>query len=76
MTVVVNGSPRELRAPTSVADLVAELVAELRPDRVGCGSPRGVAVALNGEVVPRGAWAGTQLDEGDRVEVLTAVQGG
>jgi len=36
----------------------------------------GVAVALNDEVVSRGAWASTPLADGDRVEVLTAVQGG
>jgi sulfur carrier protein len=35
-----------------------------------------VAVALDGEVVPRGAWAGTALRSGPRVEVLHAVQGG
>jgi sulfur carrier protein len=36
----------------------------------------GVAAAVNGEVVRRGAWASTQLADGDQVEVLTAVQGG
>jgi sulfur carrier protein len=37
---------------------------------------RGIAVALNGEVVPRSAWEVTGLRPGDRVEVLTAAQGG
>ncbi|MCY1137846.1 sulfur carrier protein ThiS [Actinoplanes sp. Pm04-4] len=37
---------------------------------------RGVAVAVNGEVVPRSTWAVTALAEGDSVEVLTAAQGG
>jgi sulfur carrier protein len=37
---------------------------------------RGIAVAVNGEVVPRTAWAGTPLRDGDRVEVLSATQGG
>jgi sulfur carrier protein len=36
----------------------------------------GVAAAVNGEVVPRGQWAVTELREGDRVEIVTAVQGG
>ncbi|MFC4333699.1 sulfur carrier protein ThiS [Salininema proteolyticum] len=36
---------------------------------------RGIAVAVNGEVVPRGEWA-RALDDGDKVEVLTATQGG
>jgi sulfur carrier protein len=37
---------------------------------------RGVAVALDGEVVPRGEWSSITLDEGREVEVLHAVQGG
>jgi sulfur carrier protein len=36
----------------------------------------GVAAAVNGDVVPRRLWAATVLAEGDRVEVVTAVQGG
>jgi sulfur carrier protein len=39
-------------------------------------APRGVAAAVNETVVPRAQWATTALAEGDRVEVLTAVQGG
>ncbi|WP_020520446.1 sulfur carrier protein ThiS [Catelliglobosispora koreensis] len=38
--------------------------------------PRGVAVAVNGEVVPRSAWESHLLADGDSVEVLTAAQGG
>lgn len=37
---------------------------------------RGVAVAVNGEVVPKRAWAQTEVGDGDRVEVLRAVGGG
>ena len=37
---------------------------------------RGVAVAVDGEVVPRGAWTTTEVREGQQVEVLRAVQGG
>lgn len=66
MTVVVNGERRELPGETTVADIVRSLV----------GAPRGVAVALDGEVVPRSAWATTRLHDGGRVEVLRAVQGG
>ncbi|MFI5839875.1 sulfur carrier protein ThiS [Catenuloplanes sp. NPDC051500] len=66
MRVTVNGDDRELDGRVTVADAVAELT----------GVHRGVAVALNGEVVPRGRWAETPLSEGDRVEVLTAAQGG
>jgi sulfur carrier protein len=49
---------------------VAALVERLTPAR------RGVAVAVNGEVVPRSTWATSRLADGDAVEVLTAAQGG
>jgi sulfur carrier protein len=64
--IVVNGEPSDVAAGTSVAGLLAALEA---PDR-------GVAVAVDGEVVPRGAWASTALAEDARVEVVMAVQGG
>ena len=65
---LVNGQEREVPAGTVVGQLVAELV--------GAPDPRGVAVAVNGEVVPRAAWGSTVVGSGDRVEVLTASQGG
>ena len=45
---------------------------------LAAGAPdgRGVAVAVDGEVVPRGEWATTELRDGQQVEVLHAVQGG
>jgi sulfur carrier protein len=64
--VSVNGEGRELAAGTTLNALVAELTA----------APSGVAAALNETVVPRSRWAATRLGDGDRVEVLTAVQGG
>ena len=64
--ISVNGTPRADGAGDTVARLVAALGA---PDR-------GVAVALDGEVVPRGAWTTTTVADGARVEVVTAVQGG
>jgi sulfur carrier protein len=66
--ITVNGETREVRDGAMVGELVAELV--------GSPDPRGVAVAVNGEVVPRAAWASTPVGSGDRVEVLTASQGG
>ena len=66
MQVRVNGEERELPGGARVADALDAL-----------GLPRtGVAVAVNGEVVPRAAWGETELADGARVEVLTAVQGG
>jgi sulfur carrier protein len=69
---VVNGAPYPLDGPLPVADLVARLL----PGVVVDGAPRGVAVALDDAVVPRGAWATTAVRPGDRVEIVTAVQGG
>ena len=64
--VTVNGQPREVCAGTTVGQVVAA-VTELAA---------GVAAAVNGEVVPRRSWPATLVRDGDRVEVVTAVQGG
>jgi sulfur carrier protein len=66
MDVVINGERRQLPDATSLAQAVALLTS----------SATGLAVAVNGEVVRRPAWAGTELAAGDEVELLTAVQGG
>lgn len=66
--IVVNGSEVELDAGARVSDAVATV----RKD----GSTRGIAVAVNGTVVPRSSWEQTRLDDADRIEVLTAVAGG
>lgn len=66
MRLMVNGTARAMADPTDVAGLVAQLTA----------AERGVAVAVNGEVVPRSQWTAVALRDGDRVEVLTAAQGG
>jgi sulfur carrier protein len=66
--VHVNGEPREVGHGTTVATLVASA----RPDR----ARRGVAVAVDAEVVPPGRWEKHELHDGARVEILTAVQGG
>jgi sulfur carrier protein len=42
----------------------------------GAVAPRGIAVAVNGEVVPRSQYATIELTEGATVEIVTAVQGG
>ncbi|MEU8423690.1 sulfur carrier protein ThiS [Micromonospora sp. NPDC048835] len=66
MELTVNGAERSIAAGASVADLVSAIVPHAR----------GVAVAVNGEVVPRAGWPERALRDGDRVEVLTAAQGG
>jgi thiazole synthase len=68
MRIELNGAPRELPDVASLADAVRESGA-------GEGA-RGVAVALDGEVVPRAEWERTRLREGQSVEVLAAIQGG
>jgi sulfur carrier protein len=67
VNVYVNGDRREIAATASLSDLVAA---------PGQETPRGVAVALDGNVVPRARHASTRLYEGARVEIVTAVQGG
>ena len=66
MKVTINGEPRTWPRGKSLAAAVAALTS----------ASSGVAAAVNGEVVRRGAWESTQLEDGDKVEVLTAVQGG
>jgi sulfur carrier protein len=65
--LVINAVESDVDPHTTVAALV---------ERLAGPAPRGVAVAVNDGVVPRSAWAGTCLADGDRVEVLTATQGG
>lgn len=68
MIVTVNGEPRRPAPGTRVHDLVADVVGD--PQR------RGIAVALNGQVVRRSDWRSRELTDGDRLEILNAVQGG
>jgi sulfur carrier protein len=54
----------------------AENVARLL-EQLGIGADaRGVAVAVDGEVVPRSQWAARPLEDGAHVEVVGAIQGG
>ncbi|WP_043269486.1 sulfur carrier protein ThiS [Streptomyces sp. CT34] len=66
MSVSVNGEVRRVPGGLTLDRLVATL----------SRAAGGVAAAVNETVVPRAQWAGTALGDGDRVEVLTAVQGG
>jgi len=65
-SVRVNGSPRPL-----VAAVVADLVREM-----GLDARRGIAVALNGTVVPRTEWVSRAVRDGDEIEIVGAAQGG
>ncbi|GLH97918.1 sulfur carrier protein ThiS [Phytohabitans aurantiacus] len=66
MNVLLNGSAHVLPDGATVAEAVA----------VATDRARGVAVAVNGEVVPRTGWPDAVLRDGDQIEVLTAAQGG
>lgn len=61
----VNGSDEPF-VEESVADLLVRHNVE----------PRGIAVAVDGEVVRRGAWGDTQIHDGAQVEIVTAAAGG
>jgi sulfur carrier protein len=66
--IVLNGQDSEVRAGESVAAVL---------ERLGLDADaRGVAVAVDGEVVPRAGWLSYAVPEGAHVEVLTAMQGG
>ncbi|HEY7296664.1 MAG TPA: sulfur carrier protein ThiS [Xanthobacteraceae bacterium] len=56
--------------------LAAATLAALLEQKALDVAQRGIAVAVNGEVVPRTAWAHTPLRSGDRVEIVRARQGG
>lgn len=66
MKVIVNGEPRDVAEDATVAGVVASVTR----------APSGVAVAVNGELVTRSIWASTPLHEADRLDVVTATQGG
>jgi thiazole synthase len=68
MRIELNGSDAIVPAGASVADAVQATGID--------DGERGVAVAVDGEVVPRGEWSGTTLSEDQRVEVVVAIQGG
>ena len=68
MIVYVNGEPRELDGPSMLGDIVT--------GPHGAAPRRGIAVALDGVVVPRARHAETVLHDGARIEIVTAVQGG
>lgn len=67
MTLYVNDQPRALNDGAKLADLLREL---------GLAERKGVAIAINDEVVPRSTWPTRVLAEGERVLVIQATQGG
>ncbi|MDP4023951.1 sulfur carrier protein ThiS [Methylobacterium sp. NEAU 140] len=70
MNLFVNGEPRAHEADTVEALFRAEA------EEAGIEGPQGVAIALNGRVLRRRDWAETAIREGDRIEIVRAMQGG
>jgi sulfur carrier protein len=66
IAVTVNGKPYEVPKGSTVADVVAQV----------CPSARGVAVAVDREVVPRSRWTDHLLEPGAAIEVVGAAAGG
>jgi sulfur carrier protein len=64
--LTINGEPRTVQQGATLARVVGEVTA----------LNAGIAVAVNGDVVPKGRWDSTPLTSGDHVEIVTAVQGG
>lgn len=66
MNVQINGEVAEVADGANLDELVSSRVE----------SSRGVAVAVNRDVVPRSAWTSTRVAAGDQIEILNATQGG
>ncbi len=66
VVVTVNGKRMEVPLGLSLADLISEVGTD----------KRGIAVAINQEVVPRSLWEHTIISNEDRVEIITAAPGG
>lgn len=64
--ILINGEPRRVAPQTTVAELVTSL--KLTPERL--------AIELNLSILPRSAWAETELRVGDRLEIVHFVGGG
>jgi len=66
--IVLNGESSQVRPGETVAELLLNLGLD--------ADARGIAVAVDGEVIPRASWRSCALEQDARVEVLTAMQGG
>lgn len=67
MQIRVNGEAREVSEATTVSSLL---------DALALPTLRGIALAVNGHVVPRSQWETRSLDDGDAIEIIQATQGG
>jgi thiazole synthase len=72
-TIQLNGQPHEIGTRETVASLITRL--EGAPPGTEAAIP-GIAVAVNGRVIPRAEWERTELSDGDDVRLVRAVAGG
>ncbi|WP_375466333.1 sulfur carrier protein ThiS [uncultured Methylobacterium sp.] len=70
MRLTVNGQARD----TDASDVAALFAREA--EEAGIAGPQGIAIALNGRVIRRRDWEATAIRDGDRVEIVRAMQGG
>ena len=68
MQLIVNGQEQSVDDASTLLDLLIEMNFN--------AEQKGIAVALNAEVIARAMWANTRLCNGDRVDIIHAVQGG
>ncbi|MGH6671289.1 MAG: sulfur carrier protein ThiS [Xanthobacteraceae bacterium] len=76
MEVLAAMSEAEIRVNGESEPLIAATIEALLAEKTVDTGQRGIAVALNGAVVPRAAWPDTPLKPGDKVEIVRARQGG
>lgn len=68
MRIELNGESVELEDGATLVDAAARIGAD--------ADARGIAAAVDGEVVPRGEWTRTELTPGQKIEIVRAIQGG
>lgn len=79
MKIIVNGNEENIDSETpTVKDAVEQVLnVQLNDDGLSeSGKKLGIAVAQGEAIIPRSRWAGTELHDGDSLEIITAVQGG
>lgn len=67
MDITVNGALRSVPAPVTLAELAADLIGPVHS---------GIAIAVNGTVLPPDVWVAQPVIAGDRIDIITAMQGG
>ncbi len=73
---MMQNAPASIRVNGASEPLAVATLAALLEEKAVDVAQRGIAVALNGTVVPRTAWGETQLNPGDSIEIVRARQGG